>query len=483
MADDIRSVLRLSGIPETGDAFLAALVGASSSVRGGLCDEATPIDGVIVECDVQPGSMLMWMALRPNASKGDRTPGRLERVRWSGDKPFRAYLFRVTNNDKIYTFVLPVACANVSLMSVKALPREPLTVKVDRVCDPMTGNLRATITAGGSDLNRAQRVSVSINGQAAGELTAPGWTMTSTKAGDYAFDAIDARGQSYPVAQRTLRVEACPMPAAAEARKIVGPTCSVVLSAASSGRGYQISVDATKSSTGANSVAPVVTVDLRDDKGVAIGQTTTLDGSLTEKVAVRRTGTYKVTATARTPQMVESGATRYEGSAVCEASVTIDAPGRAMSFFIDVLAGKDRRERPMDGMDMDFAQCSPLAGVKLGIAKQLRNNWEIAGAAGVAISLVTDHSKVKESALFVDAEINKYSSRHGMFIGTGISVWDLTRSDTWTPAWLLHAGVPLSRSERHPLYLMVEGRLYFDHIGNIQNNYLVWAGLRLHFRN
>jgi len=141
VAGDIRTVLRESGIPETGDAVLAALSGAASSVKGGFCDEATPTDGTIVECEVQPGSTLLWMANRPNVRKGSRAPGRLERVRWAGKQPFKAFLFRVTNDDKIYTFVVPKPCANISLMSVKEIEGEPVSLSVDRVCDPKTGAL------------------------------------------------------------------------------------------------------------------------------------------------------------------------------------------------------------------------------------------------------------------------------------------------------------------------------------------------------
>ncbi|MCX6538482.1 MAG: hypothetical protein NT151_06050 [Acidobacteria bacterium] len=479
MADDIRTVLRESGIPEIGDAVLATLAGATSSVRGGFCDEATPADGVIVECDVQPGSTLLWMALRPKGNKGIRTPGRLERVRWAGDKPFRAFLFRVTNDYKIYTFILPMVCSNLSLMSIKEIPGEPVNVSVDRVCDPATGNLRATVKASSKDLERVQRVSVAINGQPAGELTASSWTFTSNKPGDYTFDATDTKGRSYSVARRTIRVEVCPPPPAPQPKQVVGPTCSLVLSVIPAKGGYEINVDATKSSTGTSGVAPTVTVDLRDDAGVAVGQKLTLDSSLNGKITVRRHGTYRGTATVTTPQAVEVGAYRYEGTATCDASVTIEKPA-GPSVFFDVLGGKERRVRPIGDTNMEFAQCSPLLGVKFGIAKRFKNDWELAGAVGVAISLVTDSQKVKESELFVDGELNKYMSG-GAFVGTGLSLWDLTRSATWTPAWLLHFGIPLSKGDRHTVFFMGEGRLFFDHISDVSNNYQVWAGLRVKF--
>jgi hypothetical protein len=79
------------------------------------------------------------------------------------------------------------------------------------------------------------------------------------------------------------------------------------------------------------------------------------------------------------------------------------------------------------------------------------------------------------------AGIGKYLTG-GSFIGTGLSLWDLTRRDTWTPASLLHFGVPLSRSARHPVFFIGEGRLFFDHIGDVRNNYQFWGGVRVQFR-
>jgi hypothetical protein len=484
MAEDIRAVLAEAGIPETADAVLATLAGATSSVAGASCDEATPADGTLVACDFQPGSTLLWMAYRPNVGKGSRAPGRLVGVRWAGAKPFRALLFRVTNDYKTYTFVLPMACANLSLMSIREIEGEAVNVTVDRVCDPKTGILRATVKAGSRDIERVQRVRVSINGQPAGELTAPSWTLVSDKPGDYTFDATDTKGRPYPVAQRSVRIEACPMPPAP--KQVVGPTCGFVLTSVPVRGGYEITVDATRSTTGASGVAPTVTVVLTDDTGAAVGQKLTLDSSLSSRITVRRPGTYRGTATVSTPQAVEAGAYRYEGTATCEASVTVEKPAGGSSVFFDVLGGKDRRVRPVEGADgvntdLEAAQCSPLLGLKLGVAKRFRNDWEFAGAGGVAISLADESDgKVRESALFVDVEANKYLGNS--FIGTGISFWDLTRSDTWTPAWLLHFGLPLSRSERVPVFFIGEGRLFFDHIDDVRNNYLVWGGLRIQFR-
>ena len=118
--------------------------------------------------------------------------------------------------------------------------------------------------------------------------------------------------------------------------------------------------------------------------------------------------------------------------------------------------------------------------VKIGVAKRFENDWEIAGAAGIAFSLVSNDNKVREHAVMVDVEANKYLS-NGVFLGTGISLWDITHSDTFSPAWLLHFGVPLGNHPAHPVYFLGEARMFLNHTDDIQNNYQFWAGVRVHF--
>ena len=151
-----------------------------------------------------------------------------------------------------------------------------------------------------------------------------------------------------------------------------------------------------------------------------------------------------------------------------------------MGFFVDALVGKERRVRPADIDEARFtewAQCSPLFGLKIGVAKRFTNDWEVAGAGGVAFSLVSDDDKVRQHEVFVDIEANKYLAG-GSFVGTGLSLWDITRSETWTPAWMFHFGVPFGAS---PVYFLGEGRLFFDGIDDVSNNYNFWGGVRVKF--
>jgi hypothetical protein len=335
MAADIRKLLRDAGIPETSDAVIDMLDGGVPSVQGTSCATESPDDKVLVDCDFQPGDTLEWMAYRPNLKKHDRTPGRILKFRWAGRRPFKAFLFRVTNNGRIFKFVVPKDCGNLSLMSVI----EPRSSAVAAPAPPPP-----------------------------------------------------APPPPAPAPPPPARVEAPPP-------------------------------------------APPVAI-----------------------------------APPPPPAAVKS-----------------------TPFFIDMLGGKDRRVRPIAGRttvdgstviansgSADFAQCSPLVGLKIGVGRKFQNDWEVNGAVGVAVSLVSDDKKVRESELFADVELNKYVGG-GAFVGTGLSLWDLTRSDSFSPAWMLHFGVPLGDHPSHPLYFVGEGRLFLNHTDDIPNNYQFWAGVRVHF--
>jgi len=373
MADDIRKLLSDAGIPETSAAVLATMSGATSSFKGGRCSDMTPQDGVLMECQFQKGETLEWMAHRPKARKGDRTPARLIDVRWVGPA-FPAFLFRVTTNDKVYTFILPKQCGNLALMSDAARPsmaaaQPAATPTPPTVAPPVPATPIATPTP----------------------VATPAPRPTPTPA-----------------------VAAPPVP--------------------------------TPVPTPAAQPAPALTAQPAQP-------TTKAGGTVGGKAAGK------------------------------------------LGFFVDALPGKDRRVRPVDDRtttdgsipfanagtvngDLSFAQCSPMLFLKFGVAKRWDNNWELAGAVGIGLSFVTDDKKVREHELMADVEVNKYLGKHDVLLGTGLSFWDITHSDTFTPAWMVHVGVPLG-SQR--VYLMGEGRLFLKQLDDISNNYQVSAGVRIRF--
>lgn len=333
MGDDIRKVLRDAGIPETSNAVIAMLSSGLPVTVMASCSDATPADGVMVECDFQRGATLEWMAYRPNIGKGDRTPGRIEKFRWNAREAFDAFLFRVTDNNRIYTFVVPKECGNLSLMSVVEIPRPTPPAPPPAAAAPM--------------------------------VTPPPPTPPAVIA---------------------------PPPPAPPVMAEVAPAIASV---------------------------------------------------------------------------------------------------KASPFFFDVLAGKDRRVRPTDGRETvdgfapfanagpgEYAQCSPLLGFKLGMAKRFDNDVELAGAVGIALSLIQEGTYVREHQVFADVELNKYVGG-GAFIGTGLSLWDVTHSDTITPAWMLHFGIPLTQAQK--VYFVGQARMYLDNADDVKNNYLLWGGVRVRF--
>src|SRR5215472_454937 len=120
MPDDIRTVMRDAGIPEAADPFIAAISRGTSTRIAGNCSSA-PAGDAVVDCQEPVGSTYEWMAYRPIV-RGKRVPARKERVRWAGARPFAAFLVRVEAGDKLYTFIVPKACGNVSLVSVGTSP-------------------------------------------------------------------------------------------------------------------------------------------------------------------------------------------------------------------------------------------------------------------------------------------------------------------------------------------------------------------------
>jgi hypothetical protein len=120
IGEDIRTVMRDAGIPEAADPFIAAISRGTSTRIQGNCSTAPPGDAV-VDCQEPVGSTYEWMAYRP-IIRGKPVPSRKERIRWAGRRAFAAFLVRVTAGDKLYTFIVPKACANVSLVTVVTSP-------------------------------------------------------------------------------------------------------------------------------------------------------------------------------------------------------------------------------------------------------------------------------------------------------------------------------------------------------------------------
>jgi hypothetical protein len=154
-----------------------------------------------------------------------------------------------------------------------------------------------------------------------------------------------------------------------------------------------------------------------------------------------------------------------------------------MGPFVAGYFGKQRRQYDEDdpaGIGNAFLPgfCDPLVGAKVGLEKALGSSgWVFAPSVGVAYN--TDESD--RTSLFVDGEFN-YHFANGVYLGTGVGLWDLTHSHFITPTGLVNFGIPLWKGTGRRLYFATEGRVFFDRVKDIDSNYQFWGGLRFVFR-
>ena len=120
-----------------------------------------------------------------------------------------------------------------------------------------------------------------------------------------------------------------------------------------------------------------------------------------------------------------------------------------------------------------------LLGFKGGVALQMSDRLTFAPAIGVA----ADVDETDRTTLFVDAEIDLMFGS-GAYVGTGLTFWDFTHSEIFTPGWLGTMGVPLWRSDErmNQLLLGVEYRQLFDRLSDPDVNYQFWGGLKYLYR-
>jgi hypothetical protein len=120
-----------------------------------------------------------------------------------------------------------------------------------------------------------------------------------------------------------------------------------------------------------------------------------------------------------------------------------------------------------------------LLGVKGGVALKLAEHLRFAPAVGVAANL----DRGERTSLFADAEFDVVFGP-GAYVGTGLTFWDLTHSDSVTLGWLGTIGVPVwtSNERLNQALISVEYRQMFDRLSDPDVNYQFWGGLKYLFR-
>ncbi len=146
---------------------------------------------------------------------------------------------------------------------------------------------------------------------------------------------------------------------------------------------------------------------------------------------------------------------------------------KAIGLFADFLFGKERRVR----VDNVGGLCAPLFGAKVGYMFQAGPNFYIAPAIGEALNF----DRNANSSFFGEVEANYFANKN--LFGAGIAVWDITHSDWVSPTFMVHYGRQLNQdSHGNKVFFLGEGRLFLNRLGDIQNNYQAWAGVRFILR-
>ena len=144
-------------------------------------------EGKVTDTSVAPGTAIRWMALK----RGGKPDILLDAV-WAGKQPFKAFAFTIEDGAKIYNFVVPKACGNLSLVSQTEQPM-PECIRITMARDCATKQV--TFTAGGTAIsnNQATVVKVLRDGTQVGELLpASGFKGTfPLQPGRYTFMATD----------------------------------------------------------------------------------------------------------------------------------------------------------------------------------------------------------------------------------------------------------------------------------------------------
>ncbi len=121
-----------------------------------------------------------------------------------------------------------------------------------------------------------------------------------------------------------------------------------------------------------------------------------------------------------------------------------------------------------------------LLVVKGGVVVKLAEHVAFAPAVGAAVNI----DEIERTSLFADAEIDVLFGS-GAYVGTGVTVRDLTHSDSVTAGVLLTAGVPVwkSAARMDQLLFGVEYRYLYAPLSDPDVNYQFWGGLKYVYRS
>ena len=210
---------------------------------------------------------------------------------------------------------------------------------------------------------------------------------------------------------------------------------------------------------------------------------TEADNAAAAKAEAARAEAARVAAAAEAARQAAAAAEAARLAEVARLALERDLRVRP---FIAGVVGKQQRQYDDNG-PADIGRLTstvpafgdPLVGFKGGVALKMTEHLTFAPAIGIAANL----DEGARTSLFGDAEID-YVFRRGAYLGTGLTLWDVTHGENVTPGWLGTAGVPIWRNDAayRQLLLSAEWRQMFDRMSDPDVNYQFWGGLKFLFK-
>ena len=391
-------------------------------------------EGQVTVTSVAPGTPIQWMGLK----RGGKPDIATDAV-WAGTKPFEGFQFVVDDGDKAYTFVVPKACGNLSLMATGPSPKKQADDAARRAEDEKKRAAEAAAAAAAAAKRQAEE-------------------------------------QARKEAERKAFEE-------------LSPSCGVTATPTKVKGGYDILIDGTAATAG-RKPAETMTVQIIGPLGqpVPMSYEGTAKTEWTAKTPFKGTvfvkkpkaGTYTLRITTQT------GAAKN----TCEATAVVPEYD-VVDFFADGTFGKQRRQYDIeneDGIGISPGFCDPQLAIKAGPLFWFADyKASFAPALGMAFQFGDlgdydfDPNEYNNVSLLAEAVVNYHFSPRGAFIGTGFGWWDLFDTDHNTGAWIVNFGAPVSDSDKGTLMVIGEGRLFFAN-NDQSSNYNIAAGMRYIFK-
>jgi hypothetical protein len=204
-------------------------------------------------------------------------------------------------------------------------------------------------------------------------------------------------------------------------------------------------------------------------------ETLSLDAECSASYVMPDYGSYRVAGKVVDDRGMES---------TCQDSYTLMEPERKLEPYFTIFGGKERRVREHDVATGELAddnttetflsgRCAPLFGGTIGVALPFADGGaQLFGQGGIVINT----RDTENTSGFADIGVDK--NFEGGYFGGGVGVWDFTHSDTIDGSIFLHGGFDITET----LQWNFEGRVFMSELGEIENNYAVFAGIRYFFR-